>query len=187
MKLAVLFAIAAVTNPLVRVTDLDGVQRTPLKVAQGEIAAVFFVSHDCPVSNFYSQEIRRICDEYEAKGVRCSLVYIDPTLSDAAARKHAGEYAHGGYPKFVDRKHQLVAATGATVTPEVVVIRPDESIAYKGRIDNFYVALGKKRRVVTEHDLREALDAVVAGKAVAKAETSPVGCYIPPLSAFTQQ
>src|SRR3954452_24365155 len=82
---------------MVRLADVEGQERTPLKAARGELAAVFFVSHDCPISNFYSQEIRRICQEYGERGLRCSLVYIDPTLSDEAARKHAAEYSHGAY------------------------------------------------------------------------------------------
>lgn len=148
--------------------------------------AYFFVSHDCPISNYYSQEIRRICEEYGAKGLRCSLVYVDPTLTDEAVRKHSDEYAHGAYAKIVDRKHELVERFHATVTPQVVLVRPDASVAYSGRIDNFYVALGKKRRVVTEHDLRDALDSVTAGKPVAKASANPVGCFIPSVSAFSR-
>ena len=130
--------------------------------------------------------IHRICDDFAARGLSCTLVYTDATLTDAAARKHATEYGHGAYPKIVDRKHALVAAAGATITPQAVVIRDDESIAYRGRIDNFYAALGKPRRVVTEHDLRDALDAVLSGKPVAKPEAPAIGCYIPDLSAFTK-
>ena len=151
-----------------------------------DTTAYFFVSHDCPISNYYSQEIRRICDSYGAQGLRCELVYVDPNLTDSAARKHAQEYAHGTYPKVVDRKHDLVRSLHATVTPQVVVVRADKSIAYSGRIDNFYVALGRKRRVVTEHDLRDALDALVAGKPVEKPDTTPVGCFIPSLSSYSQ-
>jgi hypothetical protein len=68
----------------------------------------------------------------------------------------------------------------------VVVIKDDESIVYRGRIDNFYAALGRPRRVVTEHDLRDTLDAVFGGKPVPKAETQAVGCYIPDLSAYSR-
>jgi hypothetical protein len=152
----------------------------------GETAAYFFVSHDCPISNYYSQEIRRVCEQYGARGLRCSLVYVDPNLTDDAARMHADEYAHGAYPKIVDRKHELVERLHATVTPQVVVVRPDSSVAYTGRIDNLYAGLGKKRRVATEHDLRDALDAIVAGKPVARPSSNPVGCFIPPLSAFSR-
>lgn len=178
------FALAAISHPGIRVADIDGAPRQPLKVARGKAQAVFFVTHDCPISNYYSHEIRRICEEYAPRGLGCALVYTDPTLSDEAARKHAGEYGHGDYPKMVDRAHALVAAAGATVTPEVVLIRDDERVAYRGRIDNFYAGLGRPRRVVTERDLRNALDQVFDGKPVAKPEAPPVGCYIPALSAF---
>ncbi len=184
MKPLLLLALAAITNPNLRVPDTTGAERAPLSPAKGEVSAVFFVSHDCPISNYYAQEIRRICEQYAEKGLRCSLVYVDPTLTDAAAAKHAEEYAHGNYPKLVDRTHALVDSTGATVTPQVFVIRDNHAVAYSGRIDNFYVALGKKRRIVTEHDLRDALDAVFSGSPVARPASNPVGCFIPPLSAF---
>ena len=107
-------------NPVVHVPDIEGKDQQPLKVEKGHAEALFFVASDCPISNYYSHEIRRICDAYASKGLGCSLVYIDPTLTDAAAAKHSQEYGHGSYPKIVDRKHTLVAATGATITPEVV-------------------------------------------------------------------
>ncbi len=77
-------------------------------------------------------------------------------------------------------------ATGAEITPTAVIVRPDASIAYRGRIDNFYADFGKQRRTVTEHDLRDALAAVLAGKPVARPETKPVGCYIPELKFYTK-
>jgi hypothetical protein len=181
------FALAAILHPLIQVPDIDGVERQPLQVAKGRVAALFFITHDCPISNYYSHEIRRICDDFGGRGVSCALIYTDPTLSDNDARKHAQEYGHGSYPKMVDRKHVLVAATGATITPQAVLIKDDETIAYRGRIDNFYAALGKPRRVVTEHDLRDSLDAVLAGRPAPKPEVPSVGCYIPDLSVFSKQ
>ena len=180
------FALAAISHPLLHLPDVDGTDRTPLKVEKGHATALFFVTGDCPISNYYAHEIRRICDEYAAKGLNCALVYTDPTLSDADARKHAQDYGHGAYPKIVDRAHVLVTATGATITPQAVVIRADASIAYRGRIDNSYAALGKPRRVVTEHDLRDTLDAVFSGRAVPKPEVPATGCYIPGLAAFAK-
>ena len=120
-----------------------------------------------------------MCEEYGARGLQCTLVYTDPTMKDADAARHAREYGHGSYPKIVDRERALVAATGATVTPEVVMIRTDESIAYRGRIDNYYAELTRPRSQVTEHDWRDALDAVMAGKTVARPEVPAVGCFIP--------
>ena len=179
-----LLALASALNPSLHLRDIDGVERHPLKVDKGHAEVLFFITEDCPISNYYSHEIRRICDTYAAKGVGCSLIYVDPTLTDADATKHAQDYGHGAYPKIIDRNHALVAATGVTITPQAVVIAPNETIAYRGRIDDSYIALGKKRRVVTEFNLRDALDAVLAGKPVPKPETQAIGCYIPPLSAY---
>jgi len=186
MKWLAAMALSAILHPMIRVRDVEGVERRPLNIAKGRVEAIFFVAHDCPISNYYSHEIRRICDAYGQRGLGCALVYVEPNLSDADAAKHARDYGHGSYPKIVDRTHALVATTGATITPQAVLIRDDESIAYRGRIDNYYAALGKPRRVVTEHDLREALDAIFGGKPVPHAETQAVGCYIPDLSAYSQ-
>jgi hypothetical protein len=179
MKWLAALALGTILQPSVAVRDVDGVKREPLRVDKGHFGALFFVTNDCPVSNYYSHEIRRICEDYAKRGVGCSLVYTDPSLTDEQAKNHAQEYGHGSYPKIIDRAHALVKATGAAITPTAVVVRPDGSIAYRGRIDNSFAAIGVKRRVVTDFDLRNALDAVVAGKQVAKPEEPPVGCYIP--------
>ncbi len=179
------FALGAILHPMIHVRDARGIERIPLKVEKGKVEALFFVAHDCPISNYYSAEIARICADYASRGLGCSLVYVEPNLTDADAEKHAGEYGHGAYPRIVDRSHALVAAVGATVTPEAVIVKSDETIGYRGRIDNLYAAPGKRRRVATEPDLRDALDAVLAGKPAPKPETQPVGCYIPDLSAYS--
>jgi hypothetical protein len=179
MRPLVLLALGSVLHPGIVVRDVDGVRREPLKVEKGHLAALVFVTHDCPISNYYSHEIRRVCDEYKGRGVDCTLVYIDPTMRDEAAAKHARDYGHGDYPKVVDRERELVAATGVTVTPEVVVVRRDERIAYRGRIDDYYAQLTKPRAQVTVHDWRDALDEMLEGKAVVRPEVPAVGCAIP--------
>jgi hypothetical protein len=171
-------ALGTILQPSVAVRDVDGVVREPLKVEKGHLEALFFVTNDCPVSNYYAHEIRRICESYAQRGVGCSLIYTDPAFTDAEAKKHAQEYGHGPYPKIVDRTHALVKATGAAINPTAVLIGPDGAIAYRGRIDNSYAAIGVKRRVVTEHDVRDTLEALIAGRPVARPEEPPIGCYI---------
>ena len=166
------------------IRDIDGVDRRPMNPARGHVQALFFVAADCPVSNYYAQEIRRVCEAYAPRGLACALVYVDPRMTDADARRHSEEYGHGAYPKIVDRRHELVAATGAAITPQVAVVTQGGTVAYTGRIDNYYAALGKPRRVITEHDLRDALDAVFSGRKPLHPASKAVGCYIPELSAF---
>jgi thiol-disulfide isomerase/thioredoxin len=163
---------------LLLLRDVNGLEREPLRVSTGKANVLFFVTNECPVSNAFAPEIARICSDYKGKGINCTLVYVDPAMSDAQAREHAQEYRHGDYPKIVDRRHELVNATGVTITPEAAVIDRQGKVVYRGRIDDSYAALGQPRRAVKSADLRDALDAVVAGKPIEKARTSALGCYI---------
>jgi hypothetical protein len=144
----------------------------------GGFTASVFISHDCPVSNHYAQEIRRICEAYAPRGVACRLIYVDAALTDAAARAHAREYQHGPYPVVVDRTHALVRGAGVTITPEVAVQNSRGATVYRGRIDDFFADLGKPRRQVREHTLRDAIDALLAGRAVPRPRTQAIGCFI---------
>lgn len=143
------------------------------------LVLLFFVTSDCPIANGYAPEIQRVCRDYRADGVTCSLVYEDADISDAAVRRHVAEYRYGGLRTVVDRDRAIARRSGASVTPEAVLIDGAGKIRYRGRIDDKYVDVGKPRRVVTVHDLRDAIDAVLAGRPVARPATTALGCHIP--------
>lgn len=174
---AVLFAIPLLASVMVHA--VDGHALKPLD-PQGSAGVLFFITNDCPIANSYAPEIQRICSDYSSKGVACTLVYSDSTLDAAAIRKHFSEYGYKAPIEAVsDSSHQLARATGATITPEAIIVGKNGKVLYRGRIDNFYAALGKPRRFATEHDLRDALDEVLAGRTVAHPQTQAIGCYIP--------
>lgn len=156
--------------------DLSG-KRHALADKKARATVLLFVAHDCPISNAYAPEINRIAVQY-AKNVRFFLVYADKEISAEKARSHAKDFGYK-MPLVIDGKYQLVRATGATVTPQVAVLNADGKRVYLGRISNLYVGFGKKRARVTRHDLRQTLDAIVAGKAVPQATTTAIGCFIP--------
>lgn len=156
----------------------------------GKANVLFFVSSDCPISNSYAPEIQRICDEYHSRGVGCSLLYEDVNVNASAVRTHLNEYRYAGFPAVlsaaIDNRRKVANQARATVTPEAVVIDRGGEIRYRGRIDNFYAALGKSRQQVTAHDLRDALDAVLSGRQVVNPETKALGCYIVPPEILNQ-
>ena len=159
--------------------DINGVPRSPLK-PEGKASVLFFITSDCPISNSYAPEIQRICSEYGPKQVSCDLVYVDPDLTTAAVKKHVQDFGYAAVSAILDSSQKLVKAAGATITPEAAVIGPSGQVLYRGRIDNVYAALGKRRPEATEHDLRKALDEVLSGKPVSTPQTQAIGCYIPP-------
>src|SRR5690349_15921934 len=83
------------------ITDVDGKELSPMHPA-GRAEVLFFITHDCPISNFYAPEIQRICKEYRDKSVSCALVYVDPQLSVSAVRKHLGDFGYQGIPAILD-------------------------------------------------------------------------------------
>jgi hypothetical protein len=141
------------------------------------ITVLIFVSTDCPVSNRYAPEIKRLYDEFTPRGVRFRLVYPNPLDDESAISKHRLAF---GYPPVAERdsRHSLVKATGATITPEAVIVDTRERVAYRGRIDDRFVELARERPAPTQHDLRNALAAVLAGKPVSPSRTQAVGCFI---------
>jgi thiol-disulfide isomerase/thioredoxin len=170
-------SVARAAGPPLEIRDIDGHAQRPFQ-PKGLVQVLFYIMTDCPISNFYAPEIQRICAEYANKGAGCSLVYEDVSAEIPAVRKHLEEYRYRGIPALVDTDRKAARRAGATVTPEVAVVDRDGKIRYHGRIDDFYAGLGKPRRQATTHELRDALDAVLAGKPVAVPEAKAVGCYI---------
>jgi mono/diheme cytochrome c family protein/thiol-disulfide isomerase/thioredoxin len=166
--------------PPATATDLDGKQVQPLQAGTAKASVLFFLAPDCPISNSYAPEINALVKDNADRPLRFYAVYADPELSAEAARKHAADF---GYrcPVLLDQRHQLVAATGVTTTPEVAVVTADGRVAYRGRIDDRYPQLGVHRQAPTRRDLRAALSAVLADQPVATPRTTAVGCSIPDL------
>ena len=158
--------------------SVDGAVHGSLDDGKQAARVLFFVTNDCPISNQFAPEMNRICDEYKSRGVRCYLVYVDPYLSAADVRKHVKEFGHACCPAMLDAKHALVDAAGATVTPEAAVFSRQGELAYLGRINNWYEGFGRRRSVITKHDLRDTLDSVLAGKPVEPQRTEAIGCFI---------
>ena len=160
------------------VFDLAGRTVDPFADTDSKAIVFIFVSTDCPISNRYAPEIRRVEEAFARSSIRLWLVYADADTSAEAIRKHVKDYR---LPQQVLRDpHQaLVRLSHARVTPEGAVFLPGRRLVYHGRIDNRYADLGKERPEATQHDLEEVLKAIVQGKPVPYATAKAVGCYIP--------
>ena len=158
-------------------TDIKGKQHTPFSTGKHKAIVFVFLLRDCPVSNVYAPELTRIHKAYAKKGVALYLVHPDRDTDAKAARAHASEYKLSA-PVVLDHDHKLTRLAKASVTPEAAVFDAKARLLYHGRIDNLYADFGKKRFKPTQRDLRDTLDALLAGKRLAKRTTEVVGCYI---------
>jgi hypothetical protein len=171
-------AIAAFALVSVRVPNLDGTLVDPFQMAPGTKATVFlFVSTDCPISNRYAPDVRRLHDTYAKNGVAFWLVYPNPADSTADIRDHLTAFSYPG-SALRDPRHDLVKQAGATITPEAAVYDSHGGLTYRGRIDDRYSAVGVEKAMATKHDLQDAIAATLAGKPVTQRFTQAVGCFV---------
>ena len=162
----------------VRVPDLNGQLVDPLEHTTAiKATVVLFISTDCPVSNRYAPDVRRMYDTFSKAGVRFWLVYPNPADTTADIRDHLKSFSYPG-TAVRDVKHDLAKRAGATITPEAVVFDASGRLAYRGRIDDRYSAVGVERATATKQDLRDAIAATIAGTPVTNRFTQAVGCYI---------
>jgi len=147
-----------------------------LLVAQADRPTVYvFTTTDCPISNRYAPEIKRLAAKFEGQA-KFVLVYPVPSDSPELIREHKKRFAYS-IESIRDTDQKLVKTTHVSITPEVAVMKGDQ-LLYRGRIDDRYVELGKERPAPTKRDLEDALAAIVAGKSVASRETRAIGCIL---------
>ena len=157
--------------------DTSGYTHTAREWQGKKAVVLFFTMTDCPLANGYVPEMNRLQASYASRGVAFYAVQVDNTVTDAAVKKYAQEFAYA-FPMLNDRRGILARLTGAKVTPEVAVLSSNGEVLYLGRIDNKVEDLTRPRYAATEPELRNALDAILAGKAPKEARTRAVGCSI---------
>jgi peroxiredoxin len=168
---------SAGTLPHLSLADTSGRVHTAADWAGKRAVVLLFVSTDCPLSNRDVPEMNRIASAYAPRGVVFYAVQGDATVPLDQVRAHVKEFGYT-FPYLIDPEESLAADTGAITTPEAAVLSPRGDLLYLGRLDNRLEDFGKERIRVTEFDLRDALDAVLAGKPVPHPRTKALGCAI---------
>lgn len=163
--------------PAFQLRDTGGAVHTPAEWQGQKAILLFFVTTDCPVGNSYVPELNRIREAYAGRGVVIYAVQADTTIPESEVARYAKDFRYS-FPLLLDPRQVLVQLTGATVTPQAAVLSPDGRVHYLGRIDNRVADFGKARPEATERDVRDALDAVLAGKPVPHPVTKSIGCAI---------
>lgn len=158
--------------------DADGHQHTALAWKDRKAVVLIFLGTECPVSNGYSSEYRRLATTYAGKNVLFYGVHPDPDVTAAIATKHAAEFRLP-FPVLLDPAQKVAGQARVKVVPEAVVLSPKGQVQYRGRIDDLYTPEGNRREEPKRRDLEEALKAVLAGKSPPVARTVAFGCPLP--------
>jgi peroxiredoxin len=151
----------------------DGAALALKELSNGKAVVVMFIATKCPVSNAYNDRMGAIAREYSSKGIQFIGINSNKAEPAEEVAAHAREH-HLNFPIVKDPGNKVADAYGAQKTPEVFVISPKGDLLYHGRIDESQ----DDPKGVKSPDLRNALEAILAGKPVPAAETKAFGCTI---------
>jgi mono/diheme cytochrome c family protein/thiol-disulfide isomerase/thioredoxin len=156
--------------------DIRYLPRSLDEVGEGKAYVLYFFTSTCPLAQRYMGRINEMAAAYAEQGVLFTgiNVGVDDTIMDVA--QYGLDY-QAPFPLVKDMTGDCAKSLGISRTPEVAVLDAQKVLRYRGRIDDQY-RLGGVRPEPSRHDLKLALDAVLVGKEVEVAETTPEGCAL---------
>ena len=152
--------------------DVDNKEHSLKSLAGKNGTVLLFISVQCPVSNAYNERMEKLAQDYKAKGINVIGINSNVAEDAASAKAHAAENKLS-FTILKDAGNKIADKLGANVTPEAYFLDSSNKLVYHGRIDN-----ARNAAEVQSQELRDAMDAVLAGKAVGKAEAKAFGCSI---------
>jgi peroxiredoxin len=155
----------------------DGRRYGSSSFADRDALVLIFSSNRCPTAKAYGERMNALQHDYGRRGVQLmALNSNDPRLyPDESYPRMVERAAEDGYtfPYLVDDGQRVAKAYGVTCTFHLFVLDRERRLRYEGRFDNSRITAN-----VTSHDLRNALDAVLAGQDVRVMTTRPFGCSL---------
>ncbi len=157
---------------------VDGKHHALTDYADKSAVAVIFSCNHCPYVRAWEDRMVQIQADYASRGVQLIAIsandaakYLDDSFPKMKERAQEKGF---NFPYLYDETQAIARAYGAQRTPEVFLFDKDSQLHYHGAIDDNCDA----PNAVQAHYLRNALDAVLAGRVPPVAETSPIGCSI---------
>ena len=161
------------------VDAVTGKQVTDRDAAGPRGALVMFICNHCPFVKHVLPELERVVAEYSAKGIGAVAINSNDVVAypqDGPGPMKELAIARGWTFPFLFDDEQVVAGTyRAACTPDFFAFDAQRRLAYRGRLDESRPGSGTP---LTGHDLRAALDSILAGRAPAEDQKPSVGCGI---------
>lgn len=159
-------------------TSLEGKTVDPSAFSTSKATVWVFVGTECPISNAYAPELRRLSKEFKGSESRFYFIYSDPSTRAKEALSHWSSF-HLSAPGLLDTDQTLMRRAGATKTPEAAVFDSKGHLVYRGRIDDRWAKLGVGRSKAHERTLHDVLAQLISGHRSHFTNRPAVGCYIP--------
>ncbi len=139
---------------------------------------VFFYCNHCPYAQAIEGRLLDLHRDYAKKGFQFvaisandAVTYPEDSFENMKKRAQERGYA---FAYLYDESQAVARAFGAVCTPDLYVFDRERKLAYHGRLDDSPMDASKVKR----RELREAVDALLAGGTPARAQNPSIGCSI---------
>ncbi len=147
--------------------------------AQEHNIVYIFLSETCPICKNATTELKKLNNEFSKLGYHFTGVFPNENASTIATIKTFAKKYKLDFPLIIDSNQTYTKRFSASITPEVIVwSEMKQKIIYRGKIDNSFESIGKRRTITTEFYLRNALESIQNNNIEAITFTEPVGCFI---------
>ncbi len=156
----------------------DGATVSSDQFADRPVLAVVFWCNHCPYVKAWEDRLIALQRQYAVRGVQFVMInsndpaaYPDDSFEAMGVRGREKAYP---FPYLFDETQGTARRFGATRTPEIFLFDRDRTLRYHGAPDDNF----EDPAAVTQYHLRDAIDALLAGRDPAAATTAPRGCTI---------
>jgi peroxiredoxin len=153
-------------------SDVDGKEHSLESLRGKNGTVIIFLSAQCPVVRAYNERIEKLAEDYRARGVNVVGINSNVTETIADIKRHIGDNKFS-FVVLRDSGNKVADMLDAQHTPETFFLDASNKLVYHGRIDN-----NRNAEMVQSNELRDAIDATLSGKPVAKTEAAAFGCSI---------
>jgi peroxiredoxin len=166
------------TAPDFKLPDTNG-KTVSLADYQNTPLLVLFICNHCPYVKHIREGLAQLARDYTPKGVGIVAISsndVENYPADSPAQmKEEAKSAGYIFPYLFDETQAVAKAYRAACTPDIYLFDKSHKLVYRGQMDDSRPSNGVP---VTGKDLRAALDAVLAGKAISSSQKISMGCNI---------
>ncbi|MFB6454847.1 redoxin family protein [Chitinophaga sp. Hz27] len=169
---------APIPKAELRLTDISGKEISLNAAKSSNGLLVIFVANQCPYMLRNKERLQTVCAFAQKNNVGVVMVNSNEanraeSESLAAMKNYAGQHQFSWY-YLLDKNAELADAFDANHTPECFLFDKAGKLVYKGGVDDS----PGNADAVKAHLLRNAMNDMLAGKAVSIASSAALGCNI---------
>jgi peroxiredoxin len=160
-----------------KLADQTGKSHELYRSSDKKAVVLMIQGNGCPIVRHAMATLKEIRTKYQPEGIEFLLLNSNLQDNRESIAAEANEFEYD-IPILVDTAQTVGEALGVQRTSEVFVIDPKGwKLVYRGPLDD-RVSYEKQRPKATNNYLIDALDDVVAGRAVRVAKAEGVGCIV---------